>query len=203
MIVEKIERPAIDWKILELTARRAPNVFLSKKCGGTVFCHEPYAEELCMLMMGIETSNKELTPGKIMKMIDVHGISDDEMNVSLEGFTNAIIKLDAEKRFYPLLGLTQKEFIENMRDEDWKKTFVRQGYHVKIEGITPYNRASLYAGLEETTKKEFMEQITENTSAYYGKITGKNHGGFVINVRGVDGFLPGSLAATNIVRDFD
>jgi ribosomal protein S1 len=48
-----------------------------------------------------------------------------------------------------------------------------------------------------------MAQITENTSAYYGRIVGKNHGGFIINVQGIDGFLPGSLAATNIVRDFD
>jgi 4-hydroxy-3-methylbut-2-enyl diphosphate reductase len=48
-----------------------------------------------------------------------------------------------------------------------------------------------------------MAQITENTAAYYGTITGKNHGGFIISVQGIDGFLPGSLAATNIVRDFD
>ena len=203
MIAEKIEQPMIDWVLLELTARRAPNAALSKKYGGTVFCHVPYAEEMCKLMTGAIVSDKELTPGKIMKMIDIHGINDDEMNVSLEGFANAIIKLDAEKKFYPLLGLNQREFVENMKDEEWRKTFVRQGYHVKIEGVTPYNRASLYAGLEETTKKEFMEQITENTLAYYGKITGKNHGGFIINVRGIDGFLPGSLAATNIVRDFD
>ena len=97
MIVEKIEQPTIDWVLLELTARRAPNAVLSKKYGGTVFCHEPYAEEMCKLMTGAVVSNKELTPGKIMKMIDIHGINDDEMNISLEGFANAIIKLDAER----------------------------------------------------------------------------------------------------------
>ena len=52
-------------------------------------------------------------------------------------------------------------------------------------------------------KDEFYAQIRKPTSAYYGTILEKNRGGFLIDVQGVTGFLPGSLAATNIVRDFD
>jgi ribosomal protein S1 len=203
MTPEKNQTPEIDWELLELTSKRAENKRLSQKYGGKVFCHESYAEDLCKLMAGIEVFDKELKPGMIMKMIDIHKVSDKEMNITLEGLADAVVKLDGEKKFFAMLGLTQEEFISNLKDSNWKSSFLNQGYHVKIEGIAPYNRASLYAGQTEKIKTEFMSQITENTSAYYGRIVGKNHGGFIINVQGIDGFLPGSLAATNIVRDFD
>jgi predicted RNA-binding protein with RPS1 domain len=203
MITEKNQRPEIDWDLLDLTSKRAENKRLSKIYGGKVYCHESYAEDLCKLMAGIEVFDKELKPGMIMKMIDIHGVNDKEMNITLEGLADAIVKLDGERKFFAMLGLTQEEFTKNIKNPDWKSSFLNQGYHVKIEGISPYNRASLYAGQTEKIKNEFMAQITENTSAYYGRIVGKNHGGFIINVQGIDGFLPGSLAATNIVRDFD
>ena len=203
MITEKNQRPEIDWDLLDLTSKRAENKRLSKIYGGKVYCHESYAEDLCKLMAGIEVFDKELKPGMIMKMIDIHGVNDKEMNITLEGLADAIVKLDGERKFFAMLGLSQEEFTKNIKNPDWKSSFLNQGYHVKIEGISPYNRASLYAGQTEKIKNEFMAQITENTSAYYGRIVGKNHGGFIINVQGIDGFLPGSLAATNIVRDFD
>ena len=203
MITEKNQRPEIDWDLLDLTSKRAENKRLSKIYGGKVYCHESYAEDLCKLMAGIEVFDKELKPGMIMKMIDIHGVNDKEMNITLEGLADAIVKLDGERKFFAMLGLTQEDFTKNIKNPDWKSSFLNQGYHVKIEGISPYNRASLYAGQTEKIKNEFMAQITENTSAYYGRIVGKNHGGFIINVQGIDGFLPGSLAATNIVRDFD
>jgi len=203
MTPEKKQAPEIDWDTLGLSGRRIINKKLSDTYGGKVFCHEAYAEDLCKLMAGIQVFNKELQEGMIMKMIDIHKVSEKEMTITLEGLTDAVIKLDGEKRFYAMLGLTQDEFINNVKDENWRKSFINQGYHVKIEGTSPYNRASLYAGQTEKIRNEFMAQITENTSAYYGTITGKNHGGFIISVQGIDGFLPGSLAATNIVRDFD
>lgn len=203
MKLEKNQTPTFDWEILSLTERRVVNKKLSKKYGGKVFCHEPYAEELCKLMVGTEVFSKEINEGMIMKMIDIYGISDKEMSITLEGMIDATIKLDGERKFFSMLGLTQDEFIENAKNDIWKRSFLNQGYHVKIEGITPYTRASLYAGQTEKIRNEFMEQISANETAYYGKIVGKNHGGFIINVQGVDGFLPGSLAAANIVRDFD
>lgn len=203
MTPEKNNTPEIDWDTLGLSGRRIVNKRLSDIYGGKVFCHEAYAEDLCKLMSGIEVFSKELKEGMIMKMIGIHKVSEKEMTITLEGLTDAVIKLDGERKFYAMLGLTQDEFVKNMQDEDWKRSFISQGYHVKIEGTTPYNRASLYAGQTEKIRNEFMAQITANTSAYYGTIVGKNHGGFIINVQGIDGFLPGSLAATNIVRDFD
>ena len=69
--------------------------------------------------------------------------------------------------------------------------------------IKPYVKVSLYEGQLSHIKEDFFAQIGKPTNAYYGTITGKNQGGFIIEVQGINGFLPGSLAAANVVRDFD
>jgi predicted RNA-binding protein with RPS1 domain len=203
MILEKTKPIQIDWDILESSGRCVVNQRLSSIYGGKIYCHEAYAEDLAKLYSNIPVGVKELTEGMILKLVDIHKVGEKEMNVSLEGFVDATIKLDGEKKFFQMLGITQQDFISLVSYPEWKTSFLKQDYFVKIEGTNPFNRASLYAGQTDKVKKEFMSQIANPTSAYYGTITGKNHGGFIINVQGIDGFLPGSLAATNIVRDFE
>jgi small subunit ribosomal protein S1 len=53
------------------------------------------------------------------------------------------------------------------------------------------------------TQKEFIQQITQASTAYVAKVIEKNKGGFLVNVCGVEGFLPGGLAAANKIIDFD
>ena len=115
MLKEKITNPPIDWEVLSLTLRREPNIRLSKKYGVTVYCHEPYAEDLCKLMTEMKAINKELKPGMTMKVLDVHSIDDNELNLTVEGFINVIVKLDSEKKFFAMLGIDQETFINNMK----------------------------------------------------------------------------------------
>ena len=193
----------INWEILEATDRRKINRKLSDKYGSKVFCHEAYAEELCKLYVNMEVGNKELAEGAILKIVDIISVTPREMTILLEGYANAVVRLDSEKKFFAMLGINQETFVRSICDEDWKRSFLEQEYHVRVEGVKSYNRASLYAGQTEKVRKEFFAQIDSPDAAYYGTITGKNHGGFIINVQGVEGFLPGSLAAANVVRNFD
>ena len=203
MLENKNEIPDVDWELLESIGKRVINRKVSDMFDGKVFCHEAYAEDLGKLYNLIPTASKELKDGAIIKMIDIGNLEGKELRITLEGFVDAYVNLDAEKRFFAMLGLTQESFLEHIENSDWKSSFLRQDYLVKIESTQPHNKASLYAGQTDKIAKEFMDQIKNPVSAYYGRITGKNHGGFIINVQGIDGFLPGSLAATNIVRDFD
>jgi predicted RNA-binding protein with RPS1 domain len=203
MITQKTQTPEINWEVLSASSKRTINKELSQKYGGKIYCHEPYAEELAKLYAGMPIANKELSIGDLVRVIGINAISEKEMNVAVEGFIDGIVKFDSEKRFFAMLGLTQEEFMSNLQNPDWKASFLNSNYFARVDSIHPYTRVSLYAGQTEKTKVEFMEQISKQTSAYYGTITGKNHGGFIISVQGIDGFLPGSLAATNIVRDFD
>ena len=203
MITQKTQTPEIDWDVLSASSKRTINKVLSEKYGGKIFCHEPYAEELAKLYAGMPVANKELRIGDLVKVIGINAVSEKEMNVAVVGFIDGIVKLDSEKRFFAMLGFTQDEFITSLANPEWKTSFLNNGYFARVDSVQPYTRVSLYAGQTEKTRMEFMEQIHKPTSAYYGRIAGKNHGGFIINVMGIDGFLPGSLAATNIVRDFD
>jgi predicted RNA-binding protein with RPS1 domain len=190
------------WEIL--SAYGKPNEKLSKKYGTKIFSHEPYAEELAKLYSNItEVANKEPKPGEVYKVVDVRLGQGKELHAVLSGFINATINLEHEKKFIQLLNVNEEDFIMSLRTEEGQKMFCKQDYYVMIENVRPYIQASLYEGQLSHIKKEFFSQISSPKNAYYGKISGKNQGGFIITVQGIDGFLPGSLAAANVVRDFD
>lgn len=190
------------WEVLATYGKLIPNKKLSKY--GKIYCHEPYAEDLAKLYAGMsETANKEPKPGEVYKVVDVRIGIGRELIVMLTGFIDATINLEQEKKFLQMLGITEEQLIDELKTEEGKRTFLAAEYHVRVEIVKPYVKVSLYEGQLSHIKNEFFSQITTPTSAYYGKITGKNQGGFIIAVQGINGFLPGSLAAANVVRDFD
>lgn len=192
------------WLYLSKQKSKDYNKVISEKYGLTVYSHESYAEDLAKLYSGIsEVANKEPRPGEIYKVVDVKVISSKELQLTLSGFLDAIVNLDQEKRFLSMIGTTETELIESLKTEEGRIKFCLANYHVRIEIVFPYVKASLYEGQLSHVKDEFFTQIKNPTAAYYGTITGKNQGGFIISVEGVNGFLPGSLAAANVVRDFD
>jgi ribosomal protein S1 len=60
------------------------------------------------------------------------------------------------------------------------------------------------SGFVSATKEEMLKEIKNPSKVYKAKVISKNNGGFMIKLNGgITGFLPGSLAAANIVKDFD
>jgi predicted RNA-binding protein with RPS1 domain len=150
-----------------------------------------------------ETANKEPKVGEVYKLVDVRVGTNRELLATLTGFIDATVNLEQEKKFFHMLNTTEEELVESLKTEDGKKQFCSHEYHVRVEMIKPYIKVSLYEGQLSHIKQDFFGQIGKPTNAYYGTITGKNQGGFIIEVQGINGFLPGSLAAANVVRDFD
>jgi predicted RNA-binding protein with RPS1 domain len=192
------------WEILATKGRMVPNEKLSDKYGNKIYCHEPYAEELAKLYSSIsDVANKEPAIGEVYKLLDVRVGRNNELQATLSGFIDAAINLEHEKKFIEMLNMNEDEFISMLSSEEGKYGFCKSEYHVRIESTHPYVKASLYEGQLSHIKEEFFQQISNPKTAYYGTITGKNQGGFIISVQGINGFLPGSLAAANVVRDFD
>ena len=190
------------WKVLATYGKLIPNTKLSKY--GKIFCHEPYAEDLSKLYGKMpDIISKEAQVGEIYKVIDVRVGSNRELYVILNGFIDATVNLEQEKKFLAMFAMTEQELVATLQTEEGRRSFCEQEYHVRVEIIKPYVKVSLYEGQLSHIKNEFFDQIKEPKNAYYGIITGKNQGGFIIAVQGIDGFLPGSLAAANVVRDFD
>ena len=193
------------WDVLASESRMIPNTAILQKYGEKVYCHLPYANDLFNLINGSSSTvmNKEPKVGKTLSIIDVIRITPNEIVVLMEGFLEGSINMLQEKKFLQMHNITHEGFINWISSTDGKTEFLSQSIKVCIEAVHPFVKVGLHAGYMQKQREDFFSQISSPTTAYQGTITGKNQGGFIINVMGLDGFLPGSLAATNIVRDFD
>jgi ribosomal protein S1 len=197
-----------DWAAFEAEdrqARRIPNPDLLKKYGAKVWNHGPDAEDLYKLYERIEThGSKEPQVGECRNITSIVSINDHEMVVTLSGMIDAVIQLEKEKSFFRNIGMDKDAFVEWMKETGSFASFIgKEGRKVIVENIKPYTIASLSRGYSQAIRDEFFAQIAEPSSAYTAKILSRNGGGFLVNVGGIEGFLPGSLAAANIVRDFE
>ena len=61
---------------------------------------------------------------------------------------------------------------------------------------------SVSAGYELTLKRELHRAITAEDCAYQVRVKEVCNGGFMVDLSGIECFLPGSLAATNRIMDF-
>lgn len=202
--------PNFDWATLEQYSagrNRVPNPKILKKHGDLIYNHEPYALDMYeAVFLNKNIESKEPNVGELRTIIDVFSLNEKKMqlHVILTGLIDCIIDLGAEKTFFASAGFDSlATFVTWINTENGKSLFLKNEHLLYIENVLPYTKGSISKGQASKMRTEFFEEIKSPTSAYMGKILEKNGGGFIIDVQGVRGFLPGSLAATNIVRDFD
>lgn len=194
----------INWDSLyERRKRRKPNPVILEKYGEKIYCHEPYAEEAFLAYREGTYVSKEVTAGALLKILSVCNITEKEVWFTCEGFSDYSIKIENEKKFYSLFGLTTSEFLEWIGTPEGVSSFVSQNHMLHVEESFPNVKVSLYGGYERKQSEEFFSQIKTPTTAYVAKVIKRNDGGFLVSVAGIEGFLPGSLAATNKIMDFD
>jgi len=191
----------INWEVLTARNRRTTNKQLSSGSNGKIFCHADYADELLKLYQSVPVETKEHRVGDICEISEVTRVGNDEIQVMLTNYTDATINLKHEKAYLRLLELSEDDFKDSLTNKDGKVDL--KTTRVMVENGLPDLRVSLYEGHLSHIKQEFFGQIKNPTTAYSGIVSGKNQGGFIISVQGVNGFLPGSLSAANVVRDFD
>jgi predicted RNA-binding protein with RPS1 domain len=182
---------------------RKPNAVILEKYGERIYCHEPYAEELFLAYRNGYYASKEATKHSLLKILNVGAINDKEIWFTCDGYSDYSVKIENEKRFFNLFGLTTTDFVDWLSTAEGREMFVRQGHTLYVEETSPVVKVSLFGGYVRKQTQEFFEQIKTPTTAYSAQILKRNDGGFLISVAGIEGFLPGSLAATNKIIDFD
>lgn len=209
MQIKTNNTPDLEWDALvaeDLRIKRVVNQHLLEKYDAKVWNHEESAEEMYLMYMNaLPTENKELQIGESRLIVSVVSITDDEMIVSLSGMADVVINLEKEKPFFTGIGMDQESFVQWMKEAPGASAaFIgAEGRKVIIEAVKPYYMGSLSKGHFESLRNELFAQIRKPSVAYIAKIISRNGGGFLVNVSGIEGFLPGSLAAANVVRDFD
>lgn len=159
-----------------------------------VYCHESYALELYNLMTGnmsgIRTS-KDLSAGGSYSCV-----------ISASDSTHALAQTDSGQTIYIDLKKESKDAARlglmdaiNFEVGSEIKAAVRQ-----ISGTYFGSVVDCYI---QNLKAEFFDQIKKQTMAYEARVKSINKGGYLVDVNGIECFLPGSLAAANKITDFD
>ena len=166
-----------------------------------VYCHEPYAQQLYNLYTSPSKSffiKKDLLTGDIMLIKEFKHLKDYDVLVTLINGISFKIDLTKEDKFINLYGFTPDQFINAI---EITPNLDGECYACCLDNKS--GRYSLWEGHLASLRKEFDKQIINPTTAYTAKINDINGGGFFVDIQGVDAYLPGSLAAANIVTDFN
>jgi len=175
-----------------------------------VYCHESYAQELYDMYENWFNGRNVISPkdslkGTVYSITDIRPASDHEVTVDTGFGMSAVIDLNKEKEYLNSINCSSvKSFVKAIKESaEFKKSVIESGLAGKV---VDNGRVSLWEGHLSKIEFEFMEQIKHPEDvkyAYNAKIESINGGGFIVNILGIQCFLPGSLAAAGILTDFE
>lgn len=175
-----------------------------------VFSHERYAQKLYNKMTGLPAPvSKEVAKNSLVKITDLALMNNKNtvMATINNGASNIIIDLEKEGRFFNTISLgeerlNKESFIECIKNPEIKQDILSLDLCAKIGTDTA--KASIWDGYVANLTNEMKRQATANTKAYTATILSTNKGGFVVEVNDIiKAFMPGSMAASNRVTDYE
>lgn len=159
-----------------------------------VYCDESYAQEAyekyCDSFEGKTITSKDMAEGDLCKatIVAIHG---NKILVQAENTQAIYLDLLKESKFLEKQGIAQT---------------LKKGMEVDI--LVDSNLKGSYTGSMEKAfksriKKELMVSLKNKDSAYKVLVKSINEGGFIVDLAGLDCFMPGSLAAANKITNFE
>lgn len=206
---EKKMTPAadFDWEQFENGfhgSNLVKNKDIATKKGDKIFCHESYADTFYQMICGKKVA--QLTPkdevvGALYHVVDINQISDNEVRLDTDGGMSAIVDMNKEAEFIDSLGCDGVDhFMMALKNPENKELILNFAKTAKVTK----NRVSIMDGVRANVELEFMNQLRGSQMfGYSAQIVGINQGGFTVLVNGLRCFLPGSLAASGPIEDFD
>ena len=200
MIQEINETPAVleefDWEAYEAdcpTKARKPNPHIKSPKGVKVFSREPYAQELLDLYENHDRDGGVIFDVKIGQTYSgkVYGIDENWASVDIGYRENVYIDLGRESSdITDALASGMLVDVEVTSD----KFSNQRGFVI----------GSIGAGMATAKFNEILASIEEGNTAYVGKVLKMiPGGGYMVDIQGVECFMPGSLAGINKLHDFE
>ena len=160
-----------------------------------VYSHEDYAQELyelyCDSFEGKKIAPKDMTIGNLCKANVVY-INESSNLCIVQSDTSQSISLDLLKENKFLLKHGANKIAVGMNLD----------LMIESENKGSYS-GSLEKAYKNTVKSDLMKSLKDGSSAYKVKIKSINDGGFMVDLSGLECFMPGSLAAANKITNFE
>lgn len=194
--VDKIENwldpnGEFDWNAYEATCpskTRKPNPHVKTQNGDKVYSRESYAQELYDVFNGHSTTHNVRPKVSIGDIVEgkIFGISEEWMTVDVSYREMIYVKLSKEPA----------SVLEEYRAGDVVS--------VLVTGHDDHFIGSISGGMKQRVFKDLQEGVEEGNTAWVGKVTHMiENGGYIVNIQGVECFMPGSLAGINKLHDFN
>ena len=184
-----------DWEGYEATCPkvlRSPNPHVKvKDPQHRVFCREPYAQEMY---------------NKLIGHMEEHGIiSTVEQGVQYTG------KIYSKKGSIATvdIGFRQLVFVNLDKEDDVLINSLENGSECEVTIISDPEldsqplQGSITEGMRRKTFQEMYGAIETQDTAWIGSVKKMmEEAGYMVNIKGIDCFMPGSLAGINKLHDF-
>jgi small subunit ribosomal protein S1 len=185
--------PNFDWDQYSAdcpSALRQGNKKIKVSEGVKVYSRSNYAQELYNMIMGV-SSNSLLNQVLVGEHHTgtVYSISEKWAMIDIGYRELAYIDLEKESPQFRKLIQPGKEFMIKVLGDKITKGFI-------LGSVTEGTRQAIFA--------ELRNSIESGRTAYTGTVTQMiPGGGYIVNVQGIDCFMPGSLAGANKLSNFE
>lgn len=150
--------------------------------------------------------NKDVCDGDIIKVSNITKCNDGIFSLVCENGIEIPCHLKKERKFferYNIIFNSTDEMSDWLNSDECKEWFKTNEIFISIEQ-TPYKiNGSLINAYNQEVRKELFQQIKNSTNIYECTVLERNNGGFIVEIKGITAFMPGSLASANKIIDFN
>jgi len=186
--------PEFDWNAYEASCTSSKRKSVKRMSDGTkLYCTEPYAEELLKLYNQDFTENNRIV-----------GV---ELNKSYEGTVDSI----SVEWCIIDIGARDSVYVDMSKEAEEYKNLLKPGEKINVQIIESkgskqgkYILGSVEAGFKRAVFNEILDSVDNSKTAYNSTVKSIiPGGGYIIEIQGIECFMPGSLAGINKLHDFE
>lgn len=143
---------------------------------------------------------KDFQLGALYKISKILPFGKDKITIITEEHGEIPVQLRKEKEYLKIIGVEINEFIDEITKENSQ---IQLPTHVMTVKYGAEMEGTLIGAHILALRQELYQEIKDSKKVYMAHVLERNKGGFLVEVNGLKGFLPGSLAAANRIIDFD
>lgn len=149
---------------------------------------------------------KDIFNGDLLKVTELISSNDKTFQLLCANGDTIECIIKKERKFFDINNIRFQKvegLIDWLKTDDAKEWFLTNTIYAFMY-VDKFNvMPSLIDAHYDSKKEEFLQEIKNTKKVYTAKVLSKNNGGFLVDIAGVNAFLPGSLAAANKILDFD